>query len=193
MLYADFGGKNNTSICYTVVGHDVKTENRVKFKSKYSLATLLFGMICMSFAGMSIRQSECDEEKVLWLVSDTTFKDTIIQLKNYSFQDDTRRIICNDFRVSRDLSELVWNSKYLQTRLRYQERLNFFSIVEFKAVDHNSVIASYYISDRETKETLEMTRLKIINGKIESINPFPGIHDIFIKIDDYDNQDFHME
>ena len=114
-------------------------------------------------------------------------------MKNYSFQDDTRRIICNGFSVSRDLSELVWNSKYLQTRIRYQERLNYFSIVEFKAVNQNSVIASYFISDRETKETLEMTRLKIINGKIESINPLPGIQDIFIKIDDYDNQDFYME
>jgi hypothetical protein len=138
-------------------------------------------------------QEDCYQENIRLHIEDEFFKDTLLLFKNYLDTSDLKRIICNDFNVTDEISEEVWESKYLEIYLRYQEELKKFSIISFHQIDQNVVVVSYYLSDRMTKETLEMRRFKMIDGTIEGINPLPGIQDTFISTEEYDNAEIQFE
>ncbi|MBU1823193.1 MAG: hypothetical protein KKG00_17055 [Bacteroidetes bacterium] len=153
----------------------------------------IFGIMCTSTSSRKEFQKECYQEKIRLNTKDKQFKDTLVLFKNYPDSSDFKRIMCNDFKVTKEISDLIWECKYINSYLKYQNELGKFSIISFYQRNKNEVISSYYLCDRETKETVEMCRFRIINGLIEGINRLPGIQNNFISTEEYDDQNIEIE
>ena len=109
-------------------------------------------------------------------------------VRNYIDTTDEERLICNQLIVNNIINKLIWECKYIKTSLTYQNKMNKFSIVSCKIDSQNNIIASYFLCDRITKETVEMIRFKIANKQIIGINILPNNYDGFVPIDEFDNQ-----
>ena len=144
--------------------------------------------ICYSQNNLSKPQNDCYSDKIRLNTKNKEFKDTLILVRNYIDKIDEKRIICNSLIVDKDIDKLILECKYIKTYLTYQNKMNKFSIVSYKLDNQNNIIAGYFLSDRKTKETVEMVRFKIANKKIIGINILPNIYEGFVPIDEFDNQ-----
>jgi hypothetical protein len=146
-------------------------------------------LICFSQSNLDKFHNDCYNDKIRLNTKGIEFKDTVVMFRNYIEKIDEKRIICNNLIVNKDIDKLILESKYISTYLTYQNKMNKFSIVAYKLDNQNNIIASYFLSDRKTKETIEMVRFKIANKKIIGINILPKIYEGFVPIDEFDNQD----
>jgi hypothetical protein len=137
---------------------------------------------------MDKSQNDCYSDKIRLNTKQKEFKDTVVMVRNYIDKIDEKRIICNDLIVDNDIYKLIWECKYIKTYLMCQNKMNKFSIVSDRLDNQNNMIASYFLCDRKTKETVEMIRFKIANKKIIGINVLPNVYDGFVTIDEFDNQ-----
>jgi hypothetical protein len=144
--------------------------------------------ICLSQTNLDKFPNDCYSDKIRLNTKEREFKDTVVMVRNYIDKIDEKRIICNDLIVDRDIYKLIWECKYIKTYLTYQNKMNKFSIVSCISDNENNMIASYFLCDRKTKETVEMIRFKIANKTIIGINIFPNIYDGFVPVDEFDNQ-----
>lgn len=159
---------------------------------KYIIYLIL--IICASsicFAQTSLYKSQINSynDKIRLNTKGKEFKDTLVVFRNYIEDTDDKRIICSDLTIDSDIYRLIWECKYIKTYLKYQYKMNKFSIVSCKLDNQNNMIASYYLCDRKTKETVEIQRLKISNKKIIGINILPNIYDGFVQIHEFENKD----
>jgi len=164
--------------------------------TKYSLFIMLFVFsINISFSQSKINKTnlDCYSENILLNIDEKTFVDTILSFRNYEKETVDKRIICNDFLVDTCIEEIIWNNKHIKVYLDYQQRLNKFSIVSFKIQDKTDTIASFYISDKDSKKTVEMVRFKIGNRKIVGKNIFPCCHDGFVPIDEFEKPEYNIQ
>lgn len=144
--------------------------------------------ICFSQTNLDKSKNDCYSDKIRLNTKENEFKDTIVMLRNYIDTIDEKRIICNNLILDNDIYKLIWECKYINAYLTYQNRMNKYSIVSFILDNHNNIIASYFLCDRKTKKMVEMIRFKIANKNIIGINILPNIYDGFIPIDEFDNQ-----
>jgi len=154
----------------------------------YLILIVCTNSICFSQTNLDQSQNDCYSDKIQLNTKEKEFKDTVFMVRNYIDKIDEKRIICNDLIVDNDIYKLIWECKYIKTYLTYQNKMNKFSIVSYRLDNQNNMIASYFLCDRKTKETVEMIRFKITNKKIIGINIFPNIYDGFVPIDEFDNQ-----
>ena len=143
--------------------------------------------ICFSQNNVSVSKKNFYSEKIKLYTKDKEYKDTVFTFRNYIMGNDEKQIVCNGLNVDKDIEKLIWECKYLEVYLEFQNNLNKFSIVSYK-IDNkkNNIIASYFLCDRESKETIEMRRFLIANKKIVGINIFPSFVKGFLPIEEYD-------
>ena len=155
-------------------------------KSSLRIFLLIICFINVGFAQTKLNiENKPYLEKIRLNVGDKTFKDTVVLLRNYIDGFDDKRIICNDVIVNNEIDKKIYESKYIQVYLKYQERLKWFSIVSYKNYN-NVIIASYYSCNKENKETVEMVRFKVVKCKIEGINMSPNSQNDFVSPEEYD-------
>lgn len=141
---------------------------------------------CFSQNDSNKCQNDCYSYQIRLNIKEKEFKDTVVMLRNYVNETDDKRIICNSVTVEDNINKLVWECKYIETYLTYQNKQNKFSILSYSIDNQSNIIASYFLSNRKTKETIEMMRFKIFNDRIVGINIFPNIYDDFVPIEEYD-------
>ena len=154
----------------------------------YLICIVIVDSILFTQSNLSKTQSKCYSEKIRLNIKNKEFKDTLILVRNYIDKLDEKRIICNNLTVDRGIDKLIFESEYISTYLTYQNRMNKFSIISYNFDYQNKIIVSYFLSDRKTKEAVEMVRFKIANRKIVGINMLPGIYERFMPINEFDNQ-----
>lgn len=158
--------------------------------SLYLLLLVIPPFLCCSQASMVNSNNKCYSEKIRLNIKDKIFKDTVVQFRNYIKNLDDKRIMCNDQFYDKKLEKLIWECKYISVLLQYQKRLNRFSILTFKQNKNKETIVSHYMCKRKTRETLEMTRFKVVNYKITGINSFPSFIKNFTPIEEYEKNIF---
>lgn len=133
--------------------------------------------------------NDCYSDKIKLNTGGRDFRDTIVMVRNYINNNDEKRIICNNIAVDEDIDKLIWECKYINTYLTYQNQMNKFSIVSYKSDNQKNIIAFYFLCDRKSKEMVEMMRFKISNKKIVGIDILPDINNEFVPIDEFDNHE----
>jgi hypothetical protein len=135
---------------------------------------------------------DCYGEKIRINVKENIFVDTIVLFRNFSVGDDSKRIFCNGYPNDNELNKLVWGCKYIRVILKYQQKMNLFSIVSFRIQNKRDTTASFYTCNRKTKETVEMMRFKIEKRSIVGINIMPCCVNEFVPVDEFDNHKIDM-
>jgi len=133
--------------------------------------------------------NDCYSDNIKLNTGSKDFRDTIVMVRNYINNNDEKRIICNNITVGEDIDKLIWECKYINTYLTYQNQMNKFSVISYKSDNQKNIIAFYFLCDRKSKEMVEMMRFKISNKKIVGINLLPDIHNEFMPIEEFDNQE----
>ena len=128
-------------------------------------------------------------EKLRLNTKEKEFIDTAFSFRDYIENNDEKRIVCNGFIIDEYLDNLIWGCKYIKVYLEYQCKLNKFSIISYKE-ENNSIIVSYFLCDRKSKETVEMVRFKIVDKEIIGINILPCCYDGFVPIEEFDKPKF---
>lgn len=157
---------------------------------KYIFYLILLASITLnSFSQNNVRLpiNDCYSDSIKLNTGGKDFRDTIVMVRNYINNNDEKRIICNNITVDEDIDKLIWECKYINTYLTYQNQMNKFSILYYKSDNQKNIIAYYFLCDRKSKEMVEMMRFKISNKKIAGINILPNLHNEFIPIEEFDN------
>lgn len=151
----------------------------------YLILVFSANSVCFSQTNLDNALNDCYYDSIRLNTKGKEFKDTVVMVRNYIDKMDEKRIICNDLIVDNEIYQLIWESKYIETYLLYQNKMNKFSVVSIRLDHQNNHIASYYLCDRKTKKTVEMMRFNVANKKIIGINVLPNIYDGFVPIDEF--------
>lgn len=158
----------------------------------YLILVVSTNSFCFSQNNLSNPKNKCYSDKIRLNIKNNGYKDTLILVRNYLGKLDEKRIMCNNQIVDRDIDKLIYECKYLKNYLTNQNKMNKFSIISYSFDDQKNIIAYYFLSDRKTKETVEMVRFKIANKKIIGINVLPMTYEGFVPIDEFDNQEIYI-
>ncbi len=129
----------------------------------------------------------CYNEKIRFNIKERIYRDTVVSFRNYRNNNTDKRIICNNDIVDINIDKLIWECEYISIFLKYQKRHNHISIVSYNRIDKRHFIASFYLCDKNSKETNEMVRFKIEDYKIIGINVIPSLVGGFVPIDEFEN------
>ena len=158
----------------------------------YLILTVCTNSICFAQSNLGKFQNDCYSINIQLNINEKIFKDTVIMVRNYIEKIDEKRIICNDLIVENEIHKMIWECEYIKSYLTYQNKMNKFSLLLCRLDSQKNIIAFYFLSDRKTKKTVEMTRFKIANNKIVGINILPNIYEGFVPIDEFDNHNAYM-
>lgn len=153
----------------------------------YLILTVFTNSICFAQSNLGKFQNDCYSINIRLNIKEKIFKDTVVMVRNYIERIDEKRMICNDLIIENEIHKMIWECEYINSYLTYQNKTNKFSLVLCRLDNQKNIIAFYYLSDRKTKETVEMTRFKIANKKIVGINILPNIYEGFVPTDKFDN------
>lgn len=146
-----------------------------------------FNSICLAQTIEDKKENDLYMEKIKLSTKGNVFIDTIFTFRNYIENSDKKRIVCNDLSIEKNIDSLIWESKYLATNiLPYLNTVNDIALISYRIDEQNNIIANFFISKRESRETVEMMRFKIVNKEIVGINISPGMFEGFITIEEFD-------
>ncbi len=159
---------------------------------KYIFSIIFFaGINLNSFSQNNVKLPVyyCYSDNIKLNTGGKDFRDTTVIVRNYINNNDEKRIICNNIAIDEDIDKLIWECKYTNTYLTYQNQMNKFSVISYKSDNQKNIIAFYFLCDRKSKEMVEMMRFKISNKRIVGINILPDINNEFMPIEEFDKQE----
>jgi len=148
---------------------------------------LSFTKIVFPQKKINVQDDQCYSEHIKLNIKEKTFKDTVIQFRNYVENIYDKRIICHDQIQKTEIEKVIWECPYIETYLKFQMKLNKFSFIFYRIDRQKQIIASFYLCDCKTKEAIEMERFKIKKNKIIGINILPCCQDLFVPIEEFNN------
>lgn len=158
------------------------------------IKSLLISLLLYSYAFNGNTQTKndnnnfkCYKERIQWNIKENQFKDTVVLFRNYINNCDDKRVICDDIFFDKTLEKLIWDCKYLETYIKYQNKLNKYSFISYRKDKAGKSIVSFYLCDVKTKESTEMCRLKIDEYRIVGINILPCCFDGYTPIEEFDH------
>jgi hypothetical protein len=117
---------------------------------KYIFYIILFASINLNSFSQNVRlpMNDCYSDNIKLNTGGKDFRDTIVMVRNYIYNNDEKRIICNNIMVDEDIDKLIWECKYINTYLTYQNQMDKFSVISYKSDNQKNIIALYFLCDR---------------------------------------------
>lgn len=175
------------TIFYKDGWHDCYSENQMKRIVLLLCFLFIFIEFILPQTIKKVDEAQCYSEHIKWNIKEKSFKDTVIQFRNYIDNLNDKRIICYDQIQNKVIEKIIWECPYIETYLKYQKKLKKFSFIFYRMDRQKQMIASFYLCDWVTKEAIEMGRFKIEKNQIVGINILPCCQDVFVPIDEFDN------
>ncbi|MFB6320837.1 hypothetical protein [Saccharicrinis sp. FJH54] len=161
---------------------------------KETFIAILLILICNCNCNpQNLQLNKTYAESILLNVSDSTFIDTTLTFQNLVDSSNSKRIIVTEQKtVGIKTLNNTWNSKYIKTYFKYLDRLNKYAFFSYEVENSSVTIARFYLCDRKSMQTVEMTRFKLVDEIIIGINILPCCNDKFVPVNEFDNARFDL-
>lgn len=95
---------------------------------------------------------------------DSTYKDSLVKVKNYQPNDSNRIVMINDNFEDFECEKLLFDSKHINPLLPFVIKHNRFLIINYSLQQDSSIIARFYIADKSSLKIEDCLTFLIYNN-----------------------------
>jgi len=131
----------------------------------------------------------CYDVSLKWNTKDTTFIDTLLSVRNFNMNDESKKVICDSNYIDLEYDTLILNYKLIANYLPYLDRLNKFALLGYKRLPNSNFEAHFYLVDKTDLKVVEMRSFLLAQYKIIGIKMFPFLTE-FTPIDEFEKDEY---